>query len=663
MVKGKTGVGRGVRWRNLFIAACAGVATLWTSAAYATITQGDFSVFGFFESREAGRWGEGSEVGLSAPATYKTVTGDAVSGITTLKGSQQITPGFPPGESGGSFDFNHWDLVEMRQLADVRPDYHIIKNYKLLGRFDTLVLKDADFFAFYRPWYDAFGTIKPHGDAQPDRDWTDYTQKQRQELYFRNDLREYYGQLNFTDNFSMRVGKQQVIWSEADAYSGTEITNPLDLKYHFIHFESAENLRKNLQMIKFNYILPDFLKTANNELEAFVIPGDYEGDGAVVNLSDARGPYAIRAANNGPDETHFVNQAGVPYRDNTFADQGEFPGVTVGPNLVQDDNELDGGRNGSGASNNFRRLWKLSEFGTRYSTLLPIGNGLQASFIYLYERRDTRFDVCTSCSTAEFAKNPAINPATGAHFPSIRLVPGVWYLPGFLSDGPPPAGDPVPFGTEKIWVSNQTPRHQFFGLTGTYYDKDLTDMVFRYDTFYAPKVGENVTPTHQVGNARAVRLGGNTGDSIDGSGRWTEEARGVLAGDRPTYIPWLSKQHTFLVAQYTATWYPDMPGHSINNIANASGKQRRWDDTFFLAATNWLVNGQLTTTNVVLWDADANDGFLTSTNVYRYSRNILLGVNAQWYIGRSGRFTDIADGIFSRNQRSNELEATFQYEI
>ena len=31
-----------------------------------------------------------------------------------------------------------------------------------------------------------------------------------------------------------------------------------------------------------------------------------------------------------------------------------------------------------------------SEFGVRYSTLLPIGNGLQASFIYLYEFRDAR---------------------------------------------------------------------------------------------------------------------------------------------------------------------------------------------------------------------------------------------------------------------------------
>jgi len=223
MVKGTMAVGRSPRWRNLLIAACAGVATLWTSAAYATITQGDFSVFGFFESREAGRWGEGSQVGGKA-ATYVTEA-DPVFGTKAI-GSVQKTPGLAPGATGGSFDFNHWDLVEMRQLADVRPDYHIIKNYKLLGRFDTIVLKDADFFAFYRPWYDAFGDIKPRGVSQPNRDWQNFTQQQRQEEFFRDDLREYYGQLNFTDNFSMRVGKQQVIWSEADAYSGTEITNP-----------------------------------------------------------------------------------------------------------------------------------------------------------------------------------------------------------------------------------------------------------------------------------------------------------------------------------------------------------------------------------------------------------------------------------------------------
>ncbi|HVN27477.1 MAG TPA: hypothetical protein VMT64_03280, partial [Candidatus Binataceae bacterium] len=62
-MKGKMDVDRGVRWRSWLIAACVGVATLWTTAAKATITQGDFSVFGFFESRESGRWGEGGQNG------------------------------------------------------------------------------------------------------------------------------------------------------------------------------------------------------------------------------------------------------------------------------------------------------------------------------------------------------------------------------------------------------------------------------------------------------------------------------------------------------------------------------------------------------------------------------------------------------------------------
>ena len=52
------------------------------------------------------------------------------------------------------------------------------------------------------------------------------------------------------------------------------------------------------------------------------------------------------------------------------------------------------------------------------------------------------------------------------------------------------------------------------------------------------------------------------------------------------------------------------------------------------------MNGQLTAGNVFLWDIDDNVGELSTTNVYRYSRNMLFGVNAQWFLGRSGRFTD-----------------------
>ena len=627
----------------LLIAACAGFATLWSSAAMATITQGDFSVFGFFETRESGRWGEGgSKDGSSIPATF--TPGHA---FPAFAPSLVTSTGRAATESGGSFDFNHWDLVEMRQLADVRPDYHMVKNYKFLGRLDTLVLKDADFFAFYRPWYDAFGTLKEHGRAEPNRNWPAYTQnfsqnglQTLQNEYFRNDLREYYAQLNFTDNFSMRVGKQQVIWSEADALSGTEITNPSDLTYHWTHFETPENLRKNVRMVKFNYILPDFLKTANNELETFWIPGDYQGDASVVNINDARSPWIVYAPESRAAD---FNVAGQPFRHQTFADAGFHDNFFLGaaaPFYAQFNVIPIGRRPPNSIANN-------SEFGVRYSTLLPIGNGLQTSLIYLYEARFSKTGGCSSCGPQfGFIRNasPLLPPGSLVRTKFTHLGGGAFLGVGVLDFGQPPPGSAEPLGTLRFLTSENFKRNHFLGITGTYYDKDLTDIVYRYDAFYAPAVGIAVTtPTNPS------------------KSEWTENARFIVAGDRPTYIPWISKQHTFLTFQYVNTWYPDRPANAVPNIANTAGKLREDNNFFFLAATNWLVNGQLTSTNVWGWDVDDTVGFLSSSNVFRYSRNILLGINAQWYIGRSGRFTD--PFIFSRDQRISELEASLTYEI
>ncbi len=647
MVKSKLGVGRGVRWRNLLIAACAGVATLWTSAANATITQGDFSVFGFFETREAGRWGEGGTTG-GTPTHFLFGTNGKAAAVTGF--------GVGPTHTGGSFDFNHWDLVEARQLADIRPDYHMVKNYKFLGRLDTIVLKDADFFAFYRPWYDAFGTLKSFGVMQPNGNRPEYNQQALQQEYFRNDLREYYAQLNFTDNFSMRVGKQQVIWSEADALSGTELTNSSDLSYHWTHFESPENLRKNIRMIKLNYILPDFLKTANNEAEAFWIPGDYEGNGAVVQTSDPRNPYILRLPLNSvgtPGPAAYANgaynQQGQPLACcHTLADVGFVTLDPLGPATPAAPNEFYE-KNVYGANGPPTNSILNSEFGFRYSSLLPIGNGLQASLIYLYEARDSRFSLCTSC-TAEYARSAVNGGRGGKAGTNIVISPGIYLVPGVFDTGP--VNTPT-IGTIRVPDVTDYRRNHFFGATGTYYDKDITDTVFRYDILYAPKVGVYLASPN----------GGNSRGGVAGtpSSAWTEQTRWILAGDRPTYIPWLSKQHTFLTYQYVNTWYPDRPSNTAQGPFGTAGKTREISNFAFLAATNWLVNGQLTSTNVWVWDIDNNVGDLTSTNVYRYSRNVLLGINAIWYIGRSGRFTD--PFFLSVNQRMSELEATFSYEI
>src|SRR6266849_3319000 len=240
------------------------------NTASATITQGDFSIFGNFRTKWAGRFGEGS---VRNP---------------------KLTSEPPSARGGGPITFDRWDLVEAKQEVDLRPDYHFIKNYNFLGRLDTLFVKEADFFAIYRAWYDAEGDFKPKGTAQAARDFPKYTQREKIEKYARNDLREYYAEIDVNDNLAFRVGKQQIIWSEADALAGTEVLNPADLRYHFIHFEAPEDQRKNINM---DYVLGDIRKSANNQHEAFWIPGDIQatsgGAALAVNVSDARDPYAL----------------------------------------------------------------------------------------------------------------------------------------------------------------------------------------------------------------------------------------------------------------------------------------------------------------------------------------------------------------------------------
>jgi hypothetical protein len=623
------------RWRSLVVAAVAILATLWSTVAMATITQGDFAIFGFFETREAGRWGEGGSKNNGTPTTFA----HPAPGVTLA------TPGTAATESGGSFEFNHWDLVEARQLASIRPDYHFVKNYKLLGRFDTLILKDADFFAYYRPWYDAFGTLKNKGRCEPNRDCINYSQETLQQQYFRNDLHEYYAQLNFTDNLSARIGKQQVIWSEADALSGTEVTNSVDATYHWLHFESPEDLRKNVRMIKLNYILPDYFRTANNEFEAFVIPGDYQGNGINVNTTDPRSPWifpgAVNPGQGGGIGTGF-NQNGQPYRSQTFGDSGMKPTIFSG-GLFFDDVVRNVSRRPSNSLNN-------SEFGVRLSSLLPVGNGLQASFIYLYEARDDRIGLCTSCGplAAAFATTPIMGAGGAAKNWASAGIPGIFLNAGNFAYGFPRPGVPKA-GTIVTLLSQDFRRNHFFGLTGTYYDKDFTDIVYRYDVLYEPHYGA------------AFAGNGNRSVGAGSSSTWTERTRFVLAGDRPTYIPILSKQHTFIVAQNVVTWFPDRPSNMVPFFGDFAGKQREFSDFAFLSAVNWVMNGQVTTTNTIAWDIDDSTGGLSSVNIFRYSRNVLFGLNAQWYLGRSGRWTDpFAE---SRAQRINELEFTFTYEI
>src|SRR6516225_1749586 len=101
LLRSTLGARRRTLVRTCAMAVVVGGLALWTSMAGATITQGDFSIFGTLSSRWSGRWGLKS------------------SNLIPCRGAgcNSAYPLIPVTYSGGQFDFSRWDLVQARQVA------------------------------------------------------------------------------------------------------------------------------------------------------------------------------------------------------------------------------------------------------------------------------------------------------------------------------------------------------------------------------------------------------------------------------------------------------------------------------------------------------------------------------------------------------------------
>jgi hypothetical protein len=440
-------------------------------------------------------------------------------------------------------------------------------------------------------------------------------------------------------------------------------------------------------MIKMNYEIGDFWKLANNTLEAFWIPGNFSFYKFTI---DARDPYVAPVRQS--IEQPLDNQEGV-VRDygtiHELAAYGGAPTADVGQTLSPFIGGI--GQHQVFVDVNLPIDWKTprnrldnSELGARYSTLIPIGNGLQMSFIYEWLFRSIKTGVdpfgpappCIAAHTCVEALGPDLPgpniSAGGVHtsggfFLTVNTIgcSSTWKTrPGGLPVrslspasgcfGPPPGR----FG--ELWTDSSLllRRAHFLGLTGTYYDKDLTDIVFRYDLAYRSHYGyDHATGKVGIGSAN----GSLPLDPGSNQGVWTDEAIGIIAFDRPTLIPWISKQHTFLVTQWVTNWYISAHGHQVPYYGARLGKLRKYQNVAFIAAVDWLFAGRLTTTNAFFWDVDDRAGFFLSNNSYRYRRNVLFDINLQWYQGATSRNTDAFTQ--SNSQRMSELEFKLTYEL
>lgn len=121
-------------------------------------------------------------------------------------------------------------------MAEYRPeDYLMVRAVvRLVGSLKLEVDKYAQ--------APSFPSGADRRDYARDYAWRNY--------YNEADLREFYVDAYLTDWFSLRIGKQQVVWGDINSFRLLDVVNPVHDTWHFGALESFEDTRVPMWMVK-----------------------------------------------------------------------------------------------------------------------------------------------------------------------------------------------------------------------------------------------------------------------------------------------------------------------------------------------------------------------------------------------------------------------------
>jgi len=184
---------------------------------------------------------------------WRSALGAAVA-IGLCSSSALATQKFGPIELSGNLqsqnivrnpDVDEYHFVQQRNTFRARVDWDWLQRGKWIDRFDFPFIESSKLFLLYRGVYDSiydytptfrerdFRGRKPGRAAL--RDLNDLPRNALDSIKFENQLREAYIDLKLKDApLSFRLGKQQIIWGEADDFRMLDRANPLDTSWHFI---------------------------------------------------------------------------------------------------------------------------------------------------------------------------------------------------------------------------------------------------------------------------------------------------------------------------------------------------------------------------------------------------------------------------------------------
>ena len=181
-------------------------------------------------------------------------------------------------------DFEDAEGIMQRNTGQLEGKYYFLREGTAFGRFNTGPLEEATLNFILRSHYDSIYEIRDSFDEA-------FRGERGKHGEYSYSLREAF--VDFVlPPFTLRLGRQQVVWGETDNFRALDVINPLDLSWHWAR-ESWEDIRIPLWMARGIYDIGKLWGLEESFIEAIWIPSDFRPNRV---STDPRRPWAFTGA-------------------------------------------------------------------------------------------------------------------------------------------------------------------------------------------------------------------------------------------------------------------------------------------------------------------------------------------------------------------------------
>jgi hypothetical protein len=441
-------------------------------------------------------------------------------------------------------DADDFHFIQNRNSVRLKLEYAWLERGKFYGKYNIPFIESSNLFLLYRGVYDSIYDTTPymiekediHGHSYGGKNLFEYAKSlgrvraltldglgrdARDRLKFENSLREIYADITFRGiPLTVRAGKQQIVWGEADDFRMLDRVNTLDLTWHLAQEVPPpsfgwDELRQPFWMLKFLYDLGDVWKFSQSFLEWYWNPGDWRPP----KIAFLPRPWGIKSLDplTNPIDGGFIG--GVCANS-----------PVLNPALgVRQCTQLMNGTKLFRQGDYNRNPMENSQVGVRYHGITP--NGIEFTLNYLYQRwggdDGTNFAPVRGLPVTGFTR---LDNRRGEQLISQAILPAEYI----------------------------TPYVHTAGVSANYSDETYTQTLFRLETIY--DVGIPFFDLSKVTLVSNPPLPGTTKKNM-----W----KGMIAFDRPTWIRAINKRSTvFLSGQFFWHYLVNNPGCEAQTIAS-----------------------------------------------------------------------------------------------